>query len=74
VSQSSLGSGVEKSHRDRLGITSANGKHVLCTLLLVRRERTRWEEDNVPPVNVAAVATFVLLALALGAIIVVALT
>jgi hypothetical protein len=40
----------------------------------VRRERTRWEEDNVPPVNVAAVATFVLLALALAAIIVLALT
>jgi hypothetical protein len=48
--------------------------HVLCTLLPVRRERTRWEEDNVPPVNVAAIATFVLLGLALAGIIVLALT
>jgi hypothetical protein len=40
----------------------------------VRRSRTRWEEDNVAPVNVAAIATFVLLALGLAAIIVLALT
>jgi hypothetical protein len=40
----------------------------------MRRERTRWEEDNVPPVNVAAVAAFVLLGLALAAIVVLALT
>jgi hypothetical protein len=40
----------------------------------VRRTRTRWEEDNVSPVNVAAIATFVLLGLALAAVIVLALT
>jgi hypothetical protein len=40
----------------------------------VRRERTRWEQDNVAPVNVAAVATFVLLGLALAGIVVLALT
>jgi hypothetical protein len=40
----------------------------------VRRARTRWEEDNVAPVNVAAIATFVLLGLALAAVIVLALT
>jgi hypothetical protein len=40
----------------------------------VRRERTRWEEDNLSSVNVAAVATFVLLGLALAAIILLALT
>jgi hypothetical protein len=40
----------------------------------VRRARTRWEEDNVSRVNVAAIATFVLLGLALAAVIVLALT
>jgi hypothetical protein len=29
-------------------------KHVVATLPRVSRPRTRWEEDNVAPVNVAA--------------------
>ena len=66
--------GVENSHRQLLCITGAIRKHLVCTLLPVRRPRTRWEEDNVPPVNVAAIATFVLLTLGLAAIIVLALT
>jgi hypothetical protein len=40
----------------------------------VRRERTRWEEDNIPLVNAAAVVVFVLLGLAVAAIVVLALT
>lgn len=41
----------------------------------VRRERTRWEEDNEAPVNVAAFVTLGLLGLALaGLIVLLALT
>jgi hypothetical protein len=70
----SADSGVEKDHRQLLCITGAVRKHVLCTLLTVRRERTRWEEDNIPLVNAAAVVVFVLLGLAVVAIVVLALT
>jgi hypothetical protein len=42
---------------------------------LVRRERTRWEQDNEAPVNVAAFVTLGLLGLAFaGLIVVLALT
>jgi hypothetical protein len=33
---------------------AANRKHAAGTLPRVSRPRTRWEEDNVAPVNVAA--------------------
>jgi hypothetical protein len=50
-------------------------KHVLGTLRLVGRERTRWEEDNEARVNVAAFVTIGLLALGLaGLIVLLALT
>jgi hypothetical protein len=66
--------GVENGHPELLCIAIPNRKRVVCTLLPVRRTRTRWEEDNISPVNVAAIATFVLLGLALAAVIVLALT
>jgi hypothetical protein len=41
----------------------------------VRRQRTRWEEDNEAPVNVAAFVTLALLGLAFaGLIVLLALT
>jgi hypothetical protein len=36
----------------------------------VRRERTRWEEDNEAPVNVAAFVTVAFVALAIAGLIV----
>ena len=41
----------------------------------VRRQRTRWEEDNEAPVNVAAIVTVAVLTLGLaGLIVLIALT
>ena len=43
--------------------------------LCVRRQRTRWEQDNEAPVNVAAFVTLALLGLAFaGLIVLLALT
>ena len=50
-------------------------KHVLDTLPPMRRERTRWEEDNEARPNVAAFVTVALLTLGLaGLIVLLALT
>jgi hypothetical protein len=54
---------------------AGESKTRLCTLPCVRRERTRWEQDNEAPVNVAAFVTLGLLGLAFaGLIVLLALT
>jgi multisubunit Na+/H+ antiporter MnhB subunit len=50
-------------------------KHVVATLLRVRRQRTRWEEDNVAPLNVAALVVVGAIVLGIaGLVLAVALT
>jgi hypothetical protein len=50
-------------------------KHVVGTLLRVRRQRTRWEEDNVAPLNVAALVVVGVIVLGIaGLVFAVALT
>jgi hypothetical protein len=54
---------------------AGESKTRLCTLLCVRRQRTRWEQDNEAPVNVAVFLTLGLLGLAFaGLIVLLALT
>jgi hypothetical protein len=55
--------------------TAGESKTRLCTLPNVRRERTRWEQDNEAPVNVAAFVTLAVLGVAFaGLIVLLALT
>jgi hypothetical protein len=67
---STLNARVDRSYGGLLCAAEAMRKHVVCTLRAVRRERTRWEEDNEAPVNVAAFVTVALVALAIAGLIV----
>jgi hypothetical protein len=67
--------GVDRSHAANSCAFGAIRKRVVATLLPVGRQRTRWEEDNVAPLNVAAfvVVGAILLGIA-GLVLAVALT
>jgi hypothetical protein len=66
---------VNRSHGADLLTSGAIRKHVVGTLLRVRRQRTRWEEDNVASLNVAALVVVGAIVLGIaGLVLAVALT
>jgi hypothetical protein len=67
--------GLDRSHDANLCASGAIRKRVVDTLLPVRRQRTRWEEDNIAPLNVAAFVVLGAIVLGIaGLVLAVALT
>jgi hypothetical protein len=70
-----LEAGLDRSHDANLCASGAIRKRVVGTLLPVRRQRTRWEEDNIAPLNVAAFVVLGAIVLGIaGLVLAVALT
>jgi hypothetical protein len=70
-----LEAGLDRSHDANLCASGAIRKRVVDTLLPVRRQRTRWEEDNIAPLNVAAFVVLGAIVLGIaGLVLAVALT